>query len=80
MNDLITLEEFKADKAEYTRQISELRDDVPVKDLSELRSFMKLDIESIYGTMTNEEKRFLWRSVIREIVTDENHNYTVSFL
>ena len=80
VNDLITLEEFKTDKAEYMRQISELRDDVPVKDLSELRSFMKLDIESIYGTMTNEEKRFLWRSVIREIVADENHNYTVSFL
>lgn len=80
VNDLITLEEFKADKAEYMRQISELHDDVPVKDLSELRSFMKLDIESIYGTMTNEEKRFLWRSAIREIVADENHNYTVSFL
>lgn len=80
VNDLITLEEFKTDKVEYMRQISELRDDVPVKDLSELRSFMKLDIESIYGTMTNEEKRFLWRSVIREIVADENHNYTVSFL
>lgn len=81
VNDLITLDEFKADKAAYMQQISELQDDsAPVKDLDGLRRFLELDIETIYKTMSNEEKRFLWRSVIKEITSDENHNYTVIFL
>lgn len=81
VNDLITLDEFKADKAAYMQQISELQDDsAPVKDLDRLRQFLEMDIETIYETLANEEKRFLWRSVIKEITSDENHNYTVVFL
>ena len=63
------------------QQISELQDDsAPVKDLDRLRQFLEMDIETIYETLANEEKRFLWRSVIKEITSDENHNYTVVFL
>lgn len=81
VNDLITLDEFKEDKAAYLRQLSELQDDsAPVKDLDGLRRFLDLDIETIYETLTNDEKRYLWRSVIKEITSDENHNYTVTFL
>lgn len=81
VNDLITLEEFKEDKAAYVQQIAELQnDDAPVKDLTALRDFMKLNINGIYETMTNEEKRYLWRSVIKEIRIDENRNISIIFL
>ena len=81
VNDLITLEEFKEDKAAYIAQIAELQDNSePVKDLTALREFMKMDIAGIYETMANEEKRYLWRSVIKEIRIDENRNIDIIFL
>lgn len=81
VNDLITLEEFKSDKAAYVAQLSELEDDgAPVKDLTALREFMKMNITGLYDTMTNEEKRYLWRSVIKEIRIDENRNFEIVFL
>lgn len=81
VNDLITLDEFKRDKAAYAAQIEELQDDPkPIKDLSPLREFLKKDIWGIYETMTNEEKRYLWRSVIKEIRIDENKNIEIIFL
>lgn len=81
VNDLITLDEFKRDKAAYAAQLEELHDDPkPIKDLSPLREFLKKDILGIYKTMTNEEKRYLWRSVIKEIRIDENKNIEIIFL
>lgn len=81
LNDLITLDEFKNDKAAYMAQINELSDaSEPVKDLSALRDFLKMNISGIYETMSNEEKRYLWRSVIKEIRIDENRNIEIIFL
>ena len=81
LNDLITLDEFKNDKAAYMAQIDELSDaSEPVKDLSALRDFLKMNISGIYDSMSNEEKRYLWRSVIKEIRIDENRNIEIIFL
>lgn len=81
VNDLITLDEFKSDKATYITQLSELDDDsAPPKDLTALREFMQMNITGLYDTMTNEEKRYLWRSVIKEIRVDENRNFEIVFL
>lgn len=81
VNDAITLDEFKKDKARYTDQIAALPDTAaPEKDLTGLREFLKMDITGIYETMTAEEKRYLWRSVIKEIRANSAHEYEIIFL
>ena len=81
VNDLITLDEYKEDRAAYMEQIEALPDgSEPEKDLTALRDFLQTDIETIYNTMSNEEKRYLWRSVIKEIRFDENRNIDIIFL
>lgn len=81
VNDAITLDEFKKDKARYMDQIAALPDiSAPEKDLSGLRDFLKMDITAIYETMTAEEKRYLWRSVIKEIRVNSALEYEIIFL
>lgn len=80
LNDLITLDEYKEDKAKYLQQIEELPADQPSKDLSGLRKFLELDLESIYRDMSSEEKRYLWRSIIKEIHIDAERNIEIIFL
>lgn len=81
VNDGITLEEFKTDKARYMEQIAALSDtNAPEKDLTVMQDFLKLDINTLYGTMSNEEKRYLWRSIIKEIWVNSAHEYDIIFL
>lgn len=81
VNDLISLEEYKVDKAAYTAQLDELPvETAPEKDLTALQRFLALDLDTVYTSMTPEEKRYLWRSVIKEIRVDEQRNVTIIFL
>ena len=80
LNDLITLDEYKEDKAKYLQQIEELPADQPPKDLSGLREFLDLDLESMCADMSPEEKRYLWRSIIKEIHIDAERNIEIIFL
>lgn len=41
------------------------------RNLQPLRDFLKIDLASIYPTMTRDEKRALWRSVISEIEIED---------
>lgn len=81
VNDEITMDEYKTDKARYMDQIATLPDTAaPEKDLTALREFLNMDITAIYETMTAEEKRYLWRSVIKEIRVNAAREYEIIFL
>lgn len=80
LNDLITIEEFREDKEIMEKQISELEKEPKAKDLSWLREFLKGDWKDIYQTLTDAEKRRLWRSVIKEIWVDAEKNIDIIFL
>lgn len=81
VNDEITMSEYKTDKARYMDQIAALPDTAaPEKDLTALREFLNMDISAIYETMTAEEKRYLWRSVIKEIRVNAAREYEIIFL
>lgn len=81
VNDEITMDEYKTDKARYMYQITALPDTAaPEKDLTALREFLNMDITAIYETMTAEEKRYLWRSVIKEIRVNAAREYEIIFL
>lgn len=83
LNDLITLDEYKEDKALYLASIAELSSgvDKPSRaNLEALKQLQNTDFRGIYGTFTKEEKRRFWRGIIKEIRFDSNRNIEVIFL
>ena len=79
VNDMISLEEYIRDRKEYEEQITELKKvhTAPPKQIS---SLLDTDIESLYKTFTDEQKRFFWRSIVREIrFTDFRHMEVIFF-
>lgn len=68
LNDLITLDEFKIDRAKYLDQLKSLPQQEPIKkDLSQLKELLESNIEEIYKTFTYKEKAEFWRSILKEI-------------
>ena len=70
MTDDEYAEQTKAIKEQIAKaQAEEVRSEKPV-DTEAIKAFLATDFEGIYETLTQEEKRTLWRSVIDEIVLD----------
>lgn len=71
LDEVISLDEYKADRQKLVEEIEELKKEAPeegnVIDVSHLEELLNADIEAIYKDMTDEQKRFFWRSIIREI-------------
>lgn len=80
LNDLITLDEYKADRARYLEEIDKLSEEPAPKDLSGIRELLEMDFEEIYPTLSVEERRELWRSIIKEIRVDRDKQYEIIFL
>ena len=82
VNELISLDEYKQDRARYEQDLALLAPCEP----SEPRDFSALDklsgagFRAFYDTMTASEKRYLWRSIIKEIRMDRDKKLTVIFL
>lgn len=64
---MISIDEYKADRDKLETELSEITDQKPEKDLTELKKLLELDIASIYETFTREEKRYFWRAIVKEI-------------
>lgn len=72
-------EEDRISQAEYDQKYKDIveemntlrdRDETPEItecDLEPLRAFLSLDLDTVYKTLSREEKRALWRSVVSEI-------------
>lgn len=81
LNEEIEMDEYKEDKAKLLQQLDNLDDaQEEIKDLTAIRDFLKMDIESIYWNLEPAEKRTLWRSVVDRIEVDENKNFRIIFL
>lgn len=69
VNGLITMDEYKHDRDGLENQISILngvkRPDLP--DMALLDNLLAKDIEALYWGFSDEEKRYFWRSILREI-------------
>lgn len=79
MDDLITIEEYKKDYQIYTAALQQIPDEAPEEtppDFSAVERMLQADFKSIYDSLTREEKRTLWRSVILEIRVDRDNNIT----
>ena len=82
VNELIDIEEYKKDYEIYTaalQQVPEPAAEAP-PDFSAVEKLLQADFKNIYESLTREEKRTLWRSVISEIRIDSENNITgISF-
>ncbi len=71
--DRISQEEYDRKYKEIVEEMNALRvedntPEVTERDLEPLRAFLSLDLDTVYKSLTREEKRVLWRSVVSEIV------------
>lgn len=83
----ISIEKYDEQYDDLIRRIAEARAEegaaekpVEEKDLEPLREFLKIDITEHYDSLSREEKRILWRSVIKRIVVHPGGKLTVEFL
>lgn len=70
--DRISQDEYDRKYKAIVEEMNALRveDNTPKvteRDLEPLRAFLSLDLDEVYKTLTREEKRALWRSVVSEI-------------
>lgn len=74
---------------EYTTMASKLKDDIKKAedtqdaadgpDIDALRKFLSIDFEKIYHTLEKEDRRRMWRSIIKEIHVENNQVVGVTF-
>lgn len=50
------------------------------RDLKPLRAFLESDFQMIYKSLSKEEQRSLWRSIISEIVVNDYDNINIKFI
>ena len=72
VNGLLSLDEYRADREKYLDQIAAL-EARKRPDTSALDKIIEFDFKSIYGTLSDSEKAYLWRSVLKEIRFDGGH-------
>ena len=83
MNDLIDIEDYKKDYVTYSAALEKLNEPQESEkrvDLSGVRQIVSKGFREIYDSLTREEKRTLWKSVLKEIRVDNDQNITgISF-
>ena len=84
LNDLyvdgfIDMDKYKADYEELQSMIIDPPKEKK-KDLTRLKEFLKLDLQTIYSTMSDTEKQSLWRQIIKEIRVSGREIVDVIFL
>lgn len=77
------------DDDEYAKQAAALKEKIEKArqdekserppDLEILKQFLKSDFETIYQTLAEEDKRYLWRSIIDRIYVDGNQPNGIEF-
>lgn len=83
INDLISLEEYKADKEKLTAQIEALQAEAaeePTVNTEALKQLQGMNFRGIYEGMEPDEKRRFWRAIIKTIRFDQERNIEVEFL
>lgn len=84
--DRISEKEYDTEYEALVKKINEARaKEVAIanpvqRDLTSLREFLKQDIQSIYATLTREEKRTFWRGIIDSITLHPDKKIELKFL
>lgn len=79
VNDEISLEEYRVDKATLMLQIEQLTPVTPSEPPQAVLQLQGLNISEIYETLTKSERRAFWRGIIKEIRFDKDRNFFFEF-
>lgn len=78
VNDLIDLNEYKKDLETYRNQLRNLEKPTET-NVEQIEELLKLNVYEIYWTLTREQKRRLWRSVVKNI-TPKDGSFDVQYI
>lgn len=80
----MTDDEYTTEVKELTQRIAQaeiaLQQEIGERDTTSLQKLLEMDFRNIYQTLSQEDKRRLWRSIIKQINLDENGIVSVDFL
>lgn len=80
VNDEISLEEYRVDKATLMEQIEQLAPVKPSEPPQAVLQLQGMDVKAIYKTLTKEERRTFWRGIIKDIRFDHDRHFYFDFL
>lgn len=72
--------EYESEYEKLEKQLEDIENEKPKTDMSKLQEFLNSDILDIYSSLSMEDKRSAWRSVLKEIHIDKDRNFTPIFL
>lgn len=79
LNEVISLEEYRADRERLEADLAALRN-VPEKpDFSALQALLAVNIEDLYAGMDNAEKRRFWRGILKQITFSEDRSVVLTY-
>ena len=80
INELIEIDDYRIEYEKYKKELElASAETLPKKDLSAVRSFLELDLENVYSSLSPQEKRSLWGSIINKIIIDNSRNIEFIF-
>ena len=77
INDLIDLNEYREDIEKYKAELESI--EPKESNAEKIEELLKLNVYEIYWTLNNEQKRRLWRSVVKSI-TPKDGDFLVEYL
>ena len=80
VNEEISLEEYRNDKAILLMQLNALAPVTPSEPPQAVLQLQGMDVKGIYEILTTEERRMFWRGIIKEIRFDKDRNLFFEFL
>ena len=80
INELITMDEYKADLSKFNDELNKIPTDTVKVDLKAIEMLLNMDIEHLYYELTCEERQVLIRSVIKSITIDVENNMSLEFI
>lgn len=79
INELITLEEYKADLSKFNTELDKIPADTIKTDFKAIEALLNMDIESLYYELTHAERQVLIRSVVKQINVDAKNKMELVF-
>lgn len=80
INELITMDEYKADLSKFNNELDKIPTDNTKVDLKAIETLLNMDIEHLYYELNCEERQILIRSVIKQIKVDKNNKMSLEFI
>ena len=80
INELITLEEYKADLSRFNAELDKIPTENIKADHSAIQALLDMNIADLYVTLSCEERQVLIRSVVKHIIVDAKNKMELEFL